>query len=168
MIASINQYKFKKALVEVDAILEELSMEEYNKIPEEVILCIDGIKDKNYNWEYDYNKEFENQNFSEYTLEILAYINGEYLLNNEQKKVMEQFYELNEEKEKLIYNNNIENSTNTKEINVFETRKVKSKIENNIEKNENDDNQHLLPIVVNKKDNIFTKIISAIKKLFRK
>ena len=168
MIASINQYKLKKALVEVDVILQELSMEEYNKIPEEIISYIDEIKDENYNWEYDYNKEFENQNFSEYTLEILAYINGEYLLNNEQKKVMEQFYELNEEKEKLIYNNNIENSTNTKEINVFETRKVKSKIEKNIEKNENDDNQHLLPIVLNKKDNIFTKIISAIKKLFRK
>lgn len=168
MIASINQYKFKKALVEVDAILEELSMEEYNKIPEEVISCIDEIKDKNYNWEYDYNKEFENQNFSEYTLEILAYINGEYLLNNEQKKIMEQFYELNEEKEKLI-DNNIERNINKKEINVFENRQVKPKeVEHNIEKTNNDDKQQLLPIVVNKKDNIFTKIISVIKKFFRK
>lgn len=36
MIVPINKIKFEKALVEVDAILDELSMEEYNKIPDDV------------------------------------------------------------------------------------------------------------------------------------
>ena len=52
--------------------------------------------------EYDYDKSLENQNLSEYTIEILAYINNEYLLDDEQKKLMEEIFELNDKKEKTI------------------------------------------------------------------
>ena len=37
MIGTIDKTKMKVALTEVDAILNELSMQEYNKIPDEVI-----------------------------------------------------------------------------------------------------------------------------------
>lgn len=61
MIGTIDKTKVKMALTEVDAILNELSMQEYNKIPDEVIDFIDENKDINYKWEYDYDKSLENQ-----------------------------------------------------------------------------------------------------------
>ena len=46
----------------------------------------------------DYLENYK-QVTTEYTLEILAYLNDEYLLNNEQKILLEEFYELNDKKE---------------------------------------------------------------------
>ena len=161
MIGTIDKTKVKMALTEVDAILNELSIQEYNKIPDEVIDFIDENKDINYKWEYDYDKSLENQNLSEYTIEILAYINNEYLLDDEQKKLMEEIFELNDKKEK----SNIATAPITafKDANdLFEHKEKSEKQENN----EEIINNNKLPIAINNKENVFTRILKAIKNFF--
>ena len=163
MVGTIDKTKVKKALIEVEAILNELSMQEYNKIPDVVIDFIDENKDTNYKWEYDYDKSLENQNLSEYTLEILAYINNEFLLNDEQKKVMEEIFELNDKKEKT--NVTAAPMTTFKDANNLFEHKEKSEEQ---ERNEKITDNNKLPIAINNKESVFAKILKAIKKFFHK
>lgn len=85
-----------KRLVEVEEILKYLTKEEKNKIPNNVFEFIQKNKDKEYKWEIDKSKALVEQEVSEDTFAILAYISMEYLFNAEQKKLMKQFYDLND------------------------------------------------------------------------
>ena len=85
---------YKKRLVEVDEVLEHLSEENLSKIPLEIRQAIKENKDKNYVWKYDETKELKYQGLSKDTIAILAYLNSEYLLNEEQKKIIEEIREL--------------------------------------------------------------------------
>ena len=96
--------EYEKCLVEVDEVLNHLSKEELNKIPEDVLKNIKKHKDKEYMWKYDESKRLEEQTFDRNTIAILSYINMEYLLSKEQKVLMEELHRFNEkkiEKEKL-------------------------------------------------------------------
>ena len=90
--------QLKKRLVEVDEILSYLSEEDIYKIPEEVRQFIRENKDNKYTWKYDETKKLKDQDVDRNTIVILSYLNSEYLLNEEQKELMEQIYELNEQK----------------------------------------------------------------------
>lgn len=162
MVGTIDKTKVKIALTEVEAILNELSMQEFNKIPDEIIDFIDENKDTNYKWEYDYDKSLENQNLSEYTLEILAYINNEYLLSDEQKKVMENIFELNDQKEKQDVAN-VQTITFKNANELFERNKEEFESQDN---DETITDNNKLPIAINNKENVFTKVLKAIKNLF--
>ena len=85
-----------KRLVEVEEVLKYLVEEEREKIPNDVFDFIDKNKSKYYKWELDKSKSLEEQELSEDTYAILAYISMEYLFNAEQKKLMKQFYDLND------------------------------------------------------------------------
>ena len=99
MVATIlNEIGVQKALVEAKEILKRLSSEDYAKIPEDVKEYIETNKDDNYEWHYDDSKELNEQELHEYTLPILAYINSEFLLNEEQKAYMEKVYQDNDKK----------------------------------------------------------------------
>jgi len=87
---------FAKRLVEVEEVLKYLSEEDRGKIPNSVFEYIEKNKDKYYKWEIDKSKSLAEQELSEDTFAILAYISMEYLFNDEQKKLMKQFYELND------------------------------------------------------------------------
>lgn len=89
---------FAKALVEVDEVLKYLVDYERKKIPNEVFEFITKNKDKNYKWKLDKSKKLNEQNLMEETLGILAYINMKYLLTNEQSRLMEKFYKMNDKK----------------------------------------------------------------------
>ena len=89
--------EYEKCLVEVDEVLNHLSKEELNKIPEDVLKGIKKRKDKEYMWKYDESKRLEEQRFDRNTIVILSYINMEYLLSKEQKDLMEKLHELNEQ-----------------------------------------------------------------------
>ena len=81
-----------KRLVEVDEILNYLSAEELNKIPEDVRAIISENKDSEYVWTYDVSKTLQEQDVSSDTISILSYLNMEYLLNDRQKEIMNQIY----------------------------------------------------------------------------
>ena len=89
---------YNKRLVEVDEILNYLSEEDLLKIPEEVRNTIKENKDKEYFWKYDETKPLKEQDVSRDTIIILSYLNMEYLLNEEQKQLMQKIHELNEKK----------------------------------------------------------------------
>ena len=87
---------YKKRLVEVDEVLDHLSEENLSKIPLEIRQAIKENKDKNYVWKFDETKELKDQGLSKDTIAILAYLNSEYLLNEEQKRIVEEIRELRE------------------------------------------------------------------------
>jgi len=87
-----------KCLAELDEILNYLSKEELEKIPQEVREAIAENKDKKYIWKYDESKELKNQNLNRKTIAMLSYINMKYLLNEEQKKIMQEIHRNNERK----------------------------------------------------------------------
>lgn len=87
----------KKVLTEVYEILQHLSNENFNKIPSNVINLIKENMDKSYIWKYDNTKSLTEQNISRDTVAVLSYINMEYLLNVEQKELIEKLHNRNEE-----------------------------------------------------------------------
>ena len=89
---------YRKCLVELDEILKYLNDDEKKNIPYEIRKAIHDEKDKNYNWSYDESKTLNEQNINRKTIAMLSYLNMEYLLNEEQKKLMEELHEFNEKK----------------------------------------------------------------------
>jgi hypothetical protein len=88
--------EYKKRLVEVDEILNHLSEENLSKIPLDIRQAITENKDKNYVWKFDETKKLKDQGLSRDTIAILAYLNSEYILNEEQKRMIEEIREIKE------------------------------------------------------------------------
>lgn len=143
----------KKALVEVEKILGKLNKEDYDKIPENIKTYIQDNKDNEYMWSYDEEKNLEEQNLNECTLPIIAYINTEFLLNDEQKEFMKKVYEENDYKLKQ----ELHEKYSTDDI--FKNRH-KEVVEETKEK-EN------VTSMVEYKESIFTKFVNFIKRLFK-
>lgn len=140
--------EYEKCLVEVDEVLNHLSKEELNKIPEDVLKGIKKHKDKEYMWKYDESKQLEEQTFDRNTIVILSYINMEYLLSKEQKDLMEKLHELNEQN----FANEIQEKYDSKEL-------FKNKTNINVE-NEN--------AIAKLEDNKwYNKMFSFIKRIFK-
>ena len=141
---------YAKRLVEVDEILNYLPIDDYNKIPVDIINVIEDNKDKNYEWHYDETKKLKEQNVPNETIAILSYINMEYILNDEQIDFMNKVHKLNDVRSdidyiesKAIFERNNENIENSKVLN---------------ENNQVD--------MIKTKENIFTKIINVLKNIF--
>ena len=139
-----------KRLVEVNEVLLQLSYEELSKIPEEIILNIRNKMDKNYEWKYNKEKGLSEQGLSKDTIAILSYINLEYLLNEEQKKLMNEIYKNNE----IKFQKELQEKYNSDNI-------FKNKQESKVIENTN------LPVEI-KKETFFSKLILFIKNLFKK
>lgn len=90
--------EYEKCLVQVYEILNHLEDEEIAKIPEEMIKRIEEKKDKNYKWEYDESKPLTEQVIDRKTIALLSYINLEYLLDIEEKEIIKEMHEQNEER----------------------------------------------------------------------
>lgn len=157
--------EYSKCLVQVDEILNYLNPEELKKIPENVRKTIKDDKDKNYEWKYDEGKKLEEQNLNRKSIAILSYLNMEYLLNDEQRKLMEQIHRVNEQKQeeekRKQYNpeNIFENKSNIKED---KTVKVASNESTSKESKESKN------LAMTKKDRWYNKIKLYIKSLFSK
>lgn len=140
--------EFEKCLVEVDEVLNHLSKEELNKIPEDVLKGIKKHKDKEYMWKYDESKQLEEQRFDRNTIVILSYINMEYLLSKEQKDLMEKLHELNEQN----FINEIQEKYDSKDL-------FKTKTNTNVE------NENAIAKLENNK--WYNKMFSFIKRIFK-
>ena len=142
--------EYEKCLVEVDEVLNHLSKEELNKIPEDVLKNIKKHKDKEYMWKYDESKQLEEQKFDRNTIVILSYINMEYLLSKEQKDLMEKIHELNEQN----FANEIQEKYDSKDL-------FKNKNKTNI----NVENENAIAKLENNK--WYNKMFSFIKRIFK-
>ena len=89
-----------KVFVQVDEVLKMLKKEDLEKIPNEVRENISRKRSKFYVWEYDREKTLEEQKLDRKAVVILSYLNMEFLLNPEQKALMEKIHLVNEQKNK--------------------------------------------------------------------
>lgn len=143
---------YNKRLVEVDEILNYLSIDDLNKIPEEIRKLIKDNKDTEYEWHYDGTKPLKEQNVNRDTIAFLSYLNMEYLLNEEQKELMKQIHEFNEKK--LEEEKNIKYSTE----NIF-----KNKSKQNLNEINNTHNNQLIEY----KESLFKRILNKLKSFFK-
>ena len=104
--------EYAKCLVELNEILGHMDKEYLDKIPQDVRNGIREKMDKHYNWKYDESKELEEQNIDRKTIAMLSYLNMEYLLDDEQRKLMEEIHKVNEMKAKEKMRAKANNSLN--------------------------------------------------------
>jgi hypothetical protein len=106
METSISKYE-AECLVEVDSVLCRLNQKELKKIPAEVRDAINECKSLEYVWMYDDTKPLLEQNLRRESIALLSYLNITYLLNDEQRKLMDEIHIVNEYKNEK---NNIEDN----------------------------------------------------------
>ena len=99
-----DNMKINENLVELEEVLLNLNDVEKNKIPNEVFEYIKENKDNDYKFKYDCSKNLDEQNLERTTIIMLSYLNMKYLLNDEQRKLMEEIHELNQKKVDQINN----------------------------------------------------------------
>ena len=141
---------YHKAYKEVIEILKYVPQESVNKIPKTTLETFEKKMDKDYVFNIDINKSFEEQNLLEETKDIFAVIFRDYwatLYQRERIKAKEKYDRQKIEEEKA-------NKYNPDDI-------FKNKEKDNVVENNN------LPVEI-KKENFFKKLISFIKKIIRK
>jgi hypothetical protein len=106
MDTSISKYE-AECLVEVDSVLCRLDPKELKKIPLEVRDAINESKSLEYVWAYDETKPLLEQNLRRESIALLSYLNMTYLLDEEQRKLMDEIHIVNEYKKEQ---NNIEDN----------------------------------------------------------
>ena len=141
---------YHKAYKEVIEILKYVPQESVNKIPKTMLETFEKKMDKDYVFNVDINKSFEEQNLLEETKDIFAVIFRDYWATPYQReriKAKEKYDRQKIEEEKA-------NTYNPDDI-------FKNKEKDNVVENNN------LPVEI-KKENFFKKLISFIKKIIRK
>ena len=103
---------YKKAFVELEAVLKCLNYDDYNKIPKNLINEIEQNKDKEYKYEYNETLEYYKWNFMPETKALLYNIFKNYLATEKQmedlrKKELIEINKLEEEKKKKYNTENI-------------------------------------------------------------
>ena len=141
---------YKKALVEVDAVLSCLDYNEYKKIPANIIDAIENNKDEEYTYDYDEELEYEDWSLMPETKAILYNIFKQYLATEEQRKYLQQ-------KERLG-NYKIE----SEKIKKYNSENLFKK-EKEVKKVEQEENNELIV----KRDSSFKKILEKLKSIFR-
>ena len=150
-IKRCDNMEYTKCLVELDEVLCHLIEDDLKKIPENIRNSIKKEKDKNYIWKYDESKELKEQNLDRKTIAILSYLNMEYLLNDEQKELMEKFHKANEQK------------TNKEKQEEYNTDNILKK---EVQSSQDNLLTNKITILENKKS-FFEKILNKIKNFFR-
>ena len=69
---------------------------DFDKIPNVLLNIIVKNRDTDYVWKYDKNKKLTVQSLSKDTIAILAYINTEFILEGDQKRLMRNIHYFNE------------------------------------------------------------------------
>ena len=140
---------YAKAYTELYEILKSISQNDLNKIPHEVLNMLEEKRDKEYEFKLQENTEFENQKLLRETKILIAILYRDYWATKAEKEKIIQKWKNDmiqyEEENKIKYNK------------LFKNKKEQ------IIKQKNNEN---LPIEV-KKEKLFEKIISFIKKYFK-
>lgn len=139
--------RYANAYTEVYGILEQLSEEDFNKIPPQVVETIRENQNSEYDFELDEELELKDQKLLPETKAILFNLFRDYLSEPWQK---EKIIKMQAEERKK---NELEKKKKYK-TDIFENNKTNSKV--------NETHTEL----VQYKENIFRKLINKIKKLF--
>ena len=146
---------------EVYGILDMLGKDYIDLIPKKLYNIIKENKNPNYTPIYDINKPLSKQNVKKRTASFMCMLHYNYWCKSDEEKTeINEILEGNHKKVKENYsvenmfNNNKKELSTTEKIEITETKK-EYKIQGNT-------------ALVEKKENIFTKIINFIKRIFRR
>ena len=147
----INNYK--NALVEVEAVLNCIETEVYNKIPKDIINAIEKNKNKDYKYYYNEKLDYEKWNLSNEAKALLYNIYKDYIATEKEKdyfKKREKFetYKLEKQKSLRYYSHDIFENKNQQDVN----------------KDLKNDSKDLVEL---KKENCFKKILKKIKEVLK-
>lgn len=147
---------------EVYQILTHLKINEYEKIPTNIVYYYKTHRSKNYKFMYDYNKGYNEQIISKNALKILYKIYYNYILSDIDKKKFEDILKLKEKTKQTTINKENMKTNMTKQQNsdIFFNKSIKIEPKNNIQE-ENKENNKLTKY----EENIFTKIKNIIIKI---
>lgn len=169
------------AIAEVDYIIHHMNERYLNKIPQKVRDYITILKKKNCEIYVDPKLPLEKQNLKEFTLYFLMILNLKYWCNDERRKEILAMMENNQRKydDKI---NNIFNQAETmqsvtsdenmnnkpKQVTVIENKNIETSSSSSTTDVIGDLEKEEKSIVATSKENIFLKIINAIKSKFIK
>ncbi len=152
--------EYRIACTEVLEIIDNISYDDYLKIPKDIIQNLEESRDENSDFTYDPSLTLDEQNVSEGAKAIIAVLYRDYLASQEQKEKIKneekEYYLKEEEKKKEKYNfddlfNNInQNSTKEKIRQDFNHKDTEIKETN----------------IVKRKENIFVRFKNFISKIF--
>lgn len=146
MVITYTKEDYAKAYTELLEILKYVSKSSLEKIPKENLEMYNLNKDRNYNYEYNNNLEFEEQKISRLTRILIANIYIQYWASEEERKI------LNQRDKEELEQIEIEKRNTYNPDNLFANRR---KINNVEEKS----------LVIVKKKNIVERIIDKIKNI---
>ena len=146
----INTMKISKAYSEVYSFINALGNEYKNKIPNTVYNIIRDNRDKDYNPIIKKEQTIQKGMLSHEALSLIAALNLQYWCkDDEEKKRLKKSYILNNEKEKEKYS--------------YDKLFKNDKKNCNIAKNDDEINNN---VMIEYKNNIFTKFMNFIKSVF--
>lgn len=159
-----KKIQYKKAYVELYKMILNLPKKDYEKIPEDVLNNIKLSGDESYTWEYDSNKDFENQNLMVETKALFVQLYMNYLMNPSEKEKWEKY--------EKICKNMIEEEKNKQydPSKIFETNK-KEIIEDISETNisvSNDDSSQNKELMIIEEENFIQKISKMFKEIINR
>ena len=148
----------KDRLSELDVLLNYIDSEDWVKIPDNIIFYIKENKNKEYDWEYDETKSLEEQNLNKDTFSLLTFIMYKYIASEEEKQ------EIN-----LLVNESTEELKQKYDVNNIFKKNTEEKQEiSNSQENSSISEQTALVKIDEKKDNLFSILISFFKRIFKK
>lgn len=146
---NMTNVDYKKACVEILAILNNMSIENFNKIPKELIEGFEKNKDNNYIFDLDYSKNLKEQKLSPFTIAILNNLYRDYWVSEDIR-------------EQLILKENQKR---------YEQEKLKREIYNSdelfkkVDKDKNINIENTNTSLIHQKETIFTKLKNIIFKI---
>lgn len=150
MNSNVN-IEYANAYSEVLEVLNNMSKEDYNKIPKDMLEMFKTNCNNEYQFRYDLNKKFEQQEISKRAKLILAILFRDYWATPYQKERIQA-------KERYDWQKIEEEKKNNYNHDIF-------KKNNKIDNKENESIENNLPIEV-KKEHFYNKIINFFKKIF--
>lgn len=153
MLMMTNNINYIKAYTEVNCLLEYLPQSYIDKLPKKLIELIKKQSNDQFNIDIDTNKSLLEQDFSKKTKDLIAVIKYNYWSTDEERKQLKNLFYENENK----YQKELLEKYNPNDI--FKKEEPKVEVTKPIDPNSQ---------IVLYKENIFTKFLNKIKKLFRK
>lgn len=160
--------EYKKAYVELDAIIKKLPQNIINKIPSNIIENIENSKAQDYSWSYDDSKELENQSLMVETKALFVQLYKNYFADQSEKEKWEKYDKTTQDfiedqkREKFdpskIFETNPSVSNNNESLN-------SSTIIDNASNSINSENKDL---ILSENETIFQKISNLFKSLINK
>ena len=144
---------YPKAYREVYEILKNISKEDFEKIPQDIIKTIKNNMDTEYEYKLKENVDFEEQNVLQETKALLAIIYRDYWATNiERERIIEK-----EQYDKKIFEDELREKYNPD--NLFKKKNKVEEIEKSTECKE---------LIEYKEESIFRQILRKIKSIFKK